>query len=309
MFFAIHGNGGRPKCEKTKPFHASRRLLESAFFKTVPPFAMNIVMIPHRDKRSKGEGSVQDVIPLYYKIYEILRKQIERGDFPESLPGEHELASRFQVSRVTIRRTMAILADANLISRLRGRGTFVNPDAIIRGMPANFSGFDQNVKDFEATTRVDLIGTQETELPSWCVKALGENAVSEGVLGIEYARSADGIPFSYIRAFVPLRIARSLNLDNIGSKTATTMIEETGVVVVDIDQKLTAIAADEAAAATLQLPLGEPLIRVRRVMYDESRVPVGFLEAAYNPRYFEYHVTLSREKKRGEAPRWVPASR
>ena len=55
--------------------------------------------------------------------------------------------------------------------------------------------------------------------------------------------------------------------------------------------------------------MSEPLIRVRRVMYDESRVPVEFLEAAYNPQYFEYHVALSREKKACEAPRWVPVGR
>lgn len=268
-------------------------------------------MMRHLNKITGVDGSVQDVIPLYYKIYKIIRKEIEHGEFPENepMPGEHELATRFAVSRVTIRRAMGILADANLISRLRGRGTFVNPGAIVHDSPENFSGFDQNVKDFEATTRVDLISVGEKELPSWCAEAIGPNVVGRSVLGIEYTRSSNDVPFSYIRAFVPLEISKLLNLDHIGNKTATTMLEENGVVVTDIDQKLTAIAADEAAARMLRLPMGEPLIRVRRVMYDESRIPVEFLEAAYNPQYFEYHVVLSREKKAGEAPRWVPTSR
>lgn len=265
----------------------------------------------HQGPVLKADRSVQDVIPLYYKIYKIIRKQIEQGEFPEDqpLPGEHELATQFDVSRVTIRRAMGILADANLITRRRGRGTFINPQAIVPYSPRNFSGFDQNVKDFEATTRVDIIRRGETELPAWCARAIDSDAAGQTVFGIEYTRSTNEVPFSYIQAFIPPDIAAALNFDAIGNKTASTMLEEHGFVVTHIDQKLTAVAADNAASRTLQLPLGEPLIRMRRVMYDESHRPVEFLEVAYNPAYFEYHVTLSREKKPGEAPRWVPANR
>lgn len=268
-------------------------------------------MLLHQDKKKKGDSSLQDVIPLYYRVYEIIRKQIERGDFPQDapLPGEHELANRFEVSRVTIRRTMRILEEADMITRFRGRGTFINPEAIVRSVPENYSGFDQNVKDFEATTRVNLIGSQETELPSWGAEVTGAEGKTSSVLCIEYTRSADGIPFSHIRAYVPLRIAKSLNVEELGNKTVTTAIEETGTIVMDIDQKLTAISADENEAKRLRLSLGQPLIRVRRVMLDANRVPVQFVEAYYNPKYFEYHVSLSREKQIDEAPKWVPTSR
>lgn len=268
-------------------------------------------MLTQQDKKPKGNASVQDVIPLYYKVYEAIRRQIEREDYPPDtpLPGEHELANRFAVSRVTIRRTMRMLEEADMITRLRGRGTFVNPGAIVRSTPENYSGFDQNIKDFEATTHVDLIRSEVTELPAWGVEASGEQADASRVLCIEYTRSAEKIPFSHIRAYVPMRIADTLKVEELGNKTVTTAIEESGTIVMSIDQKLTAISTDEIEAKCLQLPLGQPLIRVQRVMYDADRSPVQFVEAVYNPKYFEYHVSLSREKQVDEAPKWVPAKR
>lgn len=272
-------------------------------------------MLLHQDKKPKGDSSVQDVIPLYYRVYEIIRKQIERGDYPENtpLPGEHELANRFEVSRVTIRRTMRILEEAGMITRLRGRGTFVNSDVIAKSTPENYSGFDQNVKDFEAATQVERIGSQITQLPAWAHEAIEDEDAGKdfdsNVLGMEYTRSADGVTFSHIRVYVPTQIADLLNVDALGNKTLTTAIEETGTLIVDIDQKLTAVSADEIQSKRLRLSLGEPLIRVRRVMYDANRFPVQFVEAVYNPQYFEYHVSLSREKTTDEAPRWVPTNK
>jgi GntR family transcriptional regulator len=268
-------------------------------------------MLIQQDKKPKGSSSVQDVIPLYYKVYEVIRRQIERGDYPQDtpLPGEHELANQFAVSRVTIRRTMLMLEDADMITRLRGRGTFVNPGAIVHSAPENYSGFDQNIRDFEATTHVDLIRSDVTDLPAWGVDENGEQADVSRVLCIEYTRSAEKIPFSHIRAYVPMRIADKLKVEDLGNKTVTTAIEEAGTIVIGIDQKLTAIAADEIEAKCLRLPLGQPLIRVQRVMFDADRCPVQFVEAVYNPKYFEYHVSLSREKHVDEAPKWVPTVR
>lgn len=268
-------------------------------------------MLSPRDKKPHADTSLQNVIPLYYKIYETIRVQIMRGDYPVDtpLPGEHELASRFNVSRVTIRRTMSILENAGMITRLRGRGTFVNPEAIARATLTNFSGYDQNVREFEATTQVTIINSGVTEMPPWGLEAINEVGNTWPVLGLEYTRSTDGVPFSYVRAFIPMTIAKNLDIEKLGNKTITTAIEESGTIVVDIDQKLTAVSAGDVESERLHLAIGQPLIRVRRVMYDGNRFPVQCLEVLYDPAYYEYHLTLSREKTTGEAPRWVPTNR
>ncbi len=66
-------------------------------------------------------------VPYYYQIASILRRKIEEGEFSpgSKLPNEHELAESFGVSRVPVRRALSLLEKENLLTRQRGRGTFV----------------------------------------------------------------------------------------------------------------------------------------------------------------------------------------
>src|SRR5574341_2287338 len=71
---------------------------------------------------TKTEG-----IPMYVWIREELRREITQGVLKrgEQLPSEHVLASRFGVSRMTVRQGIAELIDAGLLYRRHGVGTFV----------------------------------------------------------------------------------------------------------------------------------------------------------------------------------------
>jgi DNA-binding FadR family transcriptional regulator len=59
---------------------------------------------------------------------ELLDRIIE-GEFPPgaTVPGEHELSARHEVSRMTVREAMKTLQAQRILSVERGRGTFVNP--------------------------------------------------------------------------------------------------------------------------------------------------------------------------------------
>jgi GntR family transcriptional regulator len=59
---------------------------------------------------------------LSEQVADDLRADITSGETIGRLPGEHELAAQYGVSRVTVRRAVAILISEGT---LRGRGTFV----------------------------------------------------------------------------------------------------------------------------------------------------------------------------------------
>src|SRR5690606_32830280 len=69
--------------------------------------------------------------PLYQQIYEQLLEDIRTGKYPpgSQLPTEKELAQAYGVSRITSKRALTELADAGLIERIRGRGSFVHARA------------------------------------------------------------------------------------------------------------------------------------------------------------------------------------
>ena len=65
--------------------------------------------------------------PLYYQIRENLREKIQNHEYtPGSMiPSEAELCQLYGVSRVTVRRAVLDLVQEGLLTRGKGRGTFV----------------------------------------------------------------------------------------------------------------------------------------------------------------------------------------
>lgn len=65
---------------------------------------------------------------MYEKIYEELRQMIEGGVYRQGdrIPSEKELAQQYQVSRITSKKALDVLAERGYIIRSAGRGSFVN---------------------------------------------------------------------------------------------------------------------------------------------------------------------------------------
>ncbi|MCL2360866.1 MAG: GntR family transcriptional regulator [Defluviitaleaceae bacterium] len=65
--------------------------------------------------------------PLYKQICDQLRKDIQTGKFKagQRLPTEKELCQMYHVSRITSKKALNLLAEENLITRIKGKGSFV----------------------------------------------------------------------------------------------------------------------------------------------------------------------------------------
>ena len=70
--------------------------------------------------------------PRYLQIVDSLEEEIDHLPPNLLLPTEQQLAKRFKVSRVTIRRALGFLQRLGKISRQRGQGTVVSPPRIVR---------------------------------------------------------------------------------------------------------------------------------------------------------------------------------
>jgi DNA-binding LacI/PurR family transcriptional regulator len=64
---------------------------------------------------------------LYEKIYNDIMEGIRTNIYPPGsrLPSEKELSDQYQVSRITSKKALELLAEQNIISRMRGKGSYV----------------------------------------------------------------------------------------------------------------------------------------------------------------------------------------
>lgn len=90
------------------------------------------------DKPERSDDVPHRQTPSVRRVYDGLLAHISAGDFPPGikLPSEHEMATRFQVSRPIVRQALDHLRDEGLIQSRRGSGSYValRPDGEVRSL-------------------------------------------------------------------------------------------------------------------------------------------------------------------------------
>ena len=88
-----------------------------------------------------------DVSPLYYQLANILRDSITNGKFEahQPIPSERQLEGIYAVSRTTIRQAIDLLICQGFLYRAHGRGTFVSPQKLQKGI-SELTSFSEDMK-------------------------------------------------------------------------------------------------------------------------------------------------------------------
>lgn len=89
----------------------------------------------------------KQAVPIYERIKSYILERIESGVWgpDEQIPTEHQLAARFQASRMTVNRAVRELTDQGLLFRIVGVGTFV-ADRRTRAHPLEIRNIAEDVR-------------------------------------------------------------------------------------------------------------------------------------------------------------------
>src|SRR5262245_28121623 len=106
----------------TRPENSSPKWSSSGIFMVVPSGREPTQIF------AKAQLSSELPLPLYLQLARYLRGLIVSGKLAhrDALPSERELAERFAVSRVTVRKGLRELSEEGLLEQIQGAGTFVN---------------------------------------------------------------------------------------------------------------------------------------------------------------------------------------
>ncbi|MDF2568760.1 MAG: yvoA 2, partial [Sporomusa sp.] len=71
--------------------------------------------------------SRENLIPVYYRLADDIKQQIESGELKDGdlIPTEAQLGEQYAISRMTVRQGLSLLAEAGLIDTIKGKGSFV----------------------------------------------------------------------------------------------------------------------------------------------------------------------------------------
>lgn len=232
-------------------------------------------------------------VPLYSRIYKILRDGIGNGEYPPGsfLPSEQDIVTRFGVSRITAKRALDELAAAGYATRERGKGTRVN--TVPRGTMVKGS-LSSLIESQHANGRNEVaVLTFEYVPASQAIAEALELEPGDLVQRVVRVWRVENSPFSHLETHVPARIGDNWSRADMQRRPMVQLLEEAGIMIQRSEQSVRAILADEAVAPLLDVAPGSPLLRVERVNFDAFGVPVEHLVALYPEDRYTFRITLT----------------
>jgi DNA-binding GntR family transcriptional regulator len=235
-------------------------------------------------------------IPLYYQIETLIRNRIIAGEFNSgsSLPTEEELSEKYNVSRITIRRAMEGLVSDGLIVRQRGKGTFVAQKARHLDVSRMVGNFDDLIiaGTFSRANILDFSWMQPGEE---IYKAL-QLEPKTSVLRIERIRGTRRGPFVHICSYSPPGIGEHINKDDLIRIPMFQVISESlGMKLVKRVENIVANIADYYIANKLGIRVGQPVLTIESVTFNEHNVPVDYSISQLPGDGYSYTVIRGRD--------------
>ncbi len=230
---------------------------------------------------------------LHYQLYLQLREQIERGDpLPGSaLPGEAGLAQKYQVSRVTIRRTLAALEEDGLIRRVQGSGTFVRERPMQETARASLADVLRDMKETAGRTTVQVIAFEYRVAPDAVCESFGAPAGSVMQWAVRLRTAGPG-QIMHLSTWIPASIGANWTARDMERHSLQDLLRRAGAHVVEGDQVVSARLADPELAGHLGIKPGSPLLRLKRFYRDKAHQPVAQLDAMAPGGGFELRISL-----------------
>lgn len=230
-------------------------------------------------------------LPLYYQVYEILRAQLadgvwRAGDFLPPIP---DLAARFSVSVVTIRQALDLLREDGLVLSERGRGTSVLADRV-----------DIGPLHLELTVS-DLIRLYADDSPEQ--EPLDEGVAMPTLSGSEFtlcqsyyfmkrAHLRDSMRYCLITLHIEEELFRGNETDFRQRLALPVLFENMDLKIGRAWQTLQIEKADHMVAASLKIPPGDPVARVKRYITDNANRLVYYAEVHYRHDCIQYRMEL-----------------
>ena len=233
-------------------------------------------------------------VPLYHQLYSVLKASILDGTIPydEQMPTEQQLASTFDVSRITAKRAMDELAAESLIARYRGKGSHVTYQFEPKPVQAPLVGMLENLIEMGKHSIVRVISIEQVVPPADIRDTLGlaEDQTAHKVVRVR--SNEEGEPYAYYVSHTT-GITKGFTKRNMEKTPRLDVLKQNGIELTKVEQTLSAENASLAIAEELGVDPGAALLSIQRHSYDRDGKVADVLDCLYNPKRFTYRMVLS----------------
>jgi GntR family transcriptional regulator len=231
--------------------------------------------------------------PKYLQIYEYLHGMIRRNRiaFGDKLPTEMELAERFNVNRMTVRKALDKLVVEEMVVRKRGQGTF-----LISEIPKEFiyslditTGFFKDIRNYglqpgSKTLKADVIQADQK------IASLLELNHDTRVIFMLRVFYADDEPMMIEKNYMSYSEFKDLLKVDLSGLRYPVLREKYNIVPHHANQTFSAVLCDEEAKNLFGFSKPQAGVELEFTVFDASNVPIEVGYYLYRGDKFKFNI-------------------
>jgi len=234
---------------------------------------------------------------VYKQIIDDLKMKIFAGQFPDmKLPDERTLSETYQVSRSSIKSALTKMANAGIIFKKRGSGTFINPLYIKNESIFNYEGSNLGVTDnFQMNGKKPKIKVLKFEVipPTEELQRdlfLGQH---DFVYKIVRLRLFDDEPFMIETGYIPIKIVQNLNQTIIEGSIFNYLEDSRNLAVTKSFLSISAEPSEATDQELLHLQANEPVSIMEGIFFLDHGTPFEFSHMRFHYKYLKFNTFVS----------------
>lgn len=222
-------------------------------------------------------------VPLYCQLKNLILKKIETGEFlaDQKIPSELDLCEKYNISRPTVRQAINELTTTGQLYKLKGKGTFVSAQKTQISIK-DYTGFTDSILDSHNLSEKDLLSVEVVsgKNHSDVLDAFGLKADDNYDFAcISFTNVLNNEAMSLNTSYIPLHLFPEIIEDIHSNKDVLRgkypLIPSVSKSILEI------ISTDQREAVYLKLQPGQPLIKIKNLLYSKSGQPVEYIVAKY----------------------------
>ena len=182
----------------------------------------------------------KDFLPKYYSISQKIIDRIRAGELPPGakIPSENEIIKIYNVSNTTARKVLLEIEKGGWISRIKGRGSFVNTSNIVNRSATKVLSFTKNMRQAGLVPSTRLLDIK-TIRKGMSITISGRNYnIREPVCKITRLRIADEIPMMIENRYISLKFCLGIENENLEDSLYEIYMNKYNLQITQIDQSL-----------------------------------------------------------------------
>lgn len=228
----------------------------------------------------------------YTQLYEILVEKITSGEWKpnDCMPTEHELCQRYNLSRITVRDALNLLAKDGYIYRKQGKGTFVAVRPIEQKLTKLYS-LRENIEAKGMVSYNRILSFKQIAAAGKVQDTL-QLADGESVYELIRCLYAENTPYAVETTYIPVSLYPEMTAELIRSNGLYKTMQSFNRIPERAIETLTAVPISREDALLLNVKPRDTAIRISRTTFSQVSI-IEYTITVIKSDFFTYTIELN----------------